>query len=995
MKAAEVPYIDLLTPLVTFASRRIAATHGEKTEHHFTSRVLQSIHLQLAWNLSYHCAQTFHLEFQVFSNIIQSPLSRMLTCADKETPPDETLYLQFIEKMTGHGWRDFFAEYAVLAKTVSIILENWQLNTSVFIDRLDRDYPVIRQHFSTDESPGKLAGLKGGISDSHDHGKSVFSLEFETGLRLIYKPKNLELEKAWSEFLQWFNTHGLNPDLKPLDVITCDGYGWVGFIESKSCETAEEVADYYRRIGALVGIIYLLNGNDCHHENLIACGSYPVIVDLESVMHHDGRPFVEDFADSAVFRANALWGASVYRTGLLPAWITGKDGYVFDISGIGAYQHGASPYQRIIWEDLHTDRVGFKMVPVQFQELMNLPVLRGEKQLPVAYTSEIIEGFQILYRLLLQYRQEVPVHLFHDKELRFIFRSTRIYGMIRKKLLNPKFMRSGLDRSFQLELLSRAFLQAGETVTFWNIYRSEIRQMEEMDIPIFWAGSDFVDLIDNSGVVLQDYMNAAVYRSVVQRLSDLDADDMDRQVKFIRASLFFRDVGHGSPEPAPAIMPAQTTGSMPNTGKEPTGRTFKTGEHGVAGVDPEIQRSLAGEANRIAALLRSEAIFSKDGSCSWMSVGMVPGSEKYRMQPMSLFLYDGLAGVALFLSALCSITRDEETERLYRATMTSMRHLTGLQYQYPAFARMAPIGITSGIPSVIYALLKIGDFSGDPSCIEEAIRLSDLITPGMIGNDRAFDLMSGSAGCLTAMILLFKVTTFSGILEKAILCGDHLLRNAVVTANDGLGWKSGKDSMLTGFSHGAAGIAFALLRLFDATGQEKYKDAALKAILYENSQFSEIAGNWYDLRDGDWSEAAGKRFMVSWCHGAPGIGLGRAATLSLHDTRAVRADIVTALRTTLKAEGLNADHLCCGNSGRAEALLYPALRLKDWETAQEAYRLAFRIIERSKPTGSYQMFHQRGENFFNPGFFQGVSGIGYQMLRMAYPDKVPSVLAFE
>jgi hypothetical protein len=29
------------------------------------------------------------------------------------------------------------------------------------------------------------------------------------------------------------------------------------------------------------------------------------------------------------------------------------------------------------------------------------------------------------------------------------------------------------------------------------------------------------------------------------------------------------------------------------------------------------------------------------------------------------------------------------------------------------------------------------------------------------------------------------------------------------------------------------------------------------------------------------------------------------------------------------------------------------------------------------------------------GFFQGYSGIGYQLLRFAYPDQIPSVLAFE
>jgi lantibiotic modifying enzyme len=32
---------------------------------------------------------------------------------------------------------------------------------------------------------------------------------------------------------------------------------------------------------------------------------------------------------------------------------------------------------------------------------------------------------------------------------------------------------------------------------------------------------------------------------------------------------------------------------------------------------------------------------------------------------------------------------------------------------------------------------------------------------------------------------------------------------------------------------------------------------------------------------------------------------------------------------------------------------------------------------------------------FTPGFFRGLSGIGYQLLRIAYPERLPSVLSFE
>jgi len=140
----------------------------------------------------------------------------------------------------------------------------------------------------------------------------VISLKFESGLKLVYKPKDIELEQAWSELLNWFNEKGLKPDLKPLNVIPREGYGWAGFIETAECRSEQEVADYYRRIGSLIGIIYLLNGNDCHNENLIASGAYPMLIDLESVMHHEAKAFADENADNAMFFARKQLGASVF-----------------------------------------------------------------------------------------------------------------------------------------------------------------------------------------------------------------------------------------------------------------------------------------------------------------------------------------------------------------------------------------------------------------------------------------------------------------------------------------------------------------------------------------------------------------------------------------------------------------------------------------------------------------------------------------------------------
>ncbi len=70
------------------------------------------------------------------------------------------------------------------------------------------------------------------------------------------------------------------------------------------------------------------------------------------------------------------------------------------------------------------------------------------------------------------------------------------------------------------------------------------------------------------------------------------------------------------------------------------------------------------------------------------------------------------------------------------------------------------------------------------------------------------------------------------------------------------------------------------------------------------------------------TDATGAKFMTAWCHGAPGIGLARLDCLPHLGDAATRAEIQTALATTL-AEGFGMNHsLCDGDLGNLELLLH-------------------------------------------------------------------------
>ena len=167
-------------------------------------------------------------------------------------------------------------------------------------------------------------------------------------------------------------------------------------------------------------------------------------------------------------------------------------------------------------------------------------------------------------------------------------------------------------------------------------------------------------------------------------------------------------------------------------------------------------------------------------------------------------------------------------------------------------------------------------------------------------------------------------------------------------------------------------------------------DAAREGIDYERSVYSGETGNWADF----WKQDQ-PLYMWSWCHGAPGIGLARLGTLAALDTPKIREDLERAVATTVRFGIRPIDHLCCGNLGRVELFLETGRRLSRPDLVQLARLQASRVVARARSSGGYLIHPLMPKGIPSPGFFQGMAGIGYALLRIARPDELPSVLLWE
>jgi lantibiotic modifying enzyme len=293
----------------------------------------------------------------------------------------------------------------------------------------------------------------------------------------------------------------------------------------------------------------------------------------------------------------------------------------------------------------------------------------------------------------------------------------------------------------------------------------------------------------------------------------------------------------------------------------------------------------------------------------------------------------------------------------------------------------------------VYALVRIAGLLDDSTLLSDAARLARLIDDEQIAADRSHDVLYGAAGAILGLLALHRATGDGAALATACACGEHLVRAQLVDCDGDKGWRTLAEAngFLTGFSHGAAGIALALLRLSSATRDDAFRSAALDALSYERRVFRSDIGNWPDFRSPASRESA--ELPCGWCHGAPGIGLARLGCIDLIDDSAFPREIEAAVAATRDAHPTQRDHLCCGNLGRADFLLIAGLRLDRPELVALAREHAGAALNRAAARGGFIWLG--GDDSMNPSLFQGIAGIGYQVLRLAEPASLPSVLLWD
>ena len=842
----------------------------------------------------------------------------------------------FLDFLVRGGWSLLMRRLPALARWIGVSLMHWTAALAELCRRLADDRALAQQFPAVAEHPVMHAAW--GLSDFHAEGRTVVALSWPGGTQLVYKPRPLATEAAWQRILAEAEQGGAPESAGRMVVVDRGTYGWVEFLHHLPCDNIDGIAKWYQRFGALLTLYAHLEGTDIHCENLLARGDEPHLIDLETLCCPRIQPTSTSFS----------WLIAMNRTGMVPSWTVGVDGTARDDSALGVPERAPG-------------RAGFDTA-LTSTRWSNRPRLHDKDLPPGNYVAYIRKGVEACGRWLLENRKDLTrpnglLRHLEGLEVRALQRDTSFYGELLHRLRHPLYLRSGAAWSVELEVLGRSMF--GEDVPAFDrefdiplgeVLADEIAALERGDVPYFRTSTQSTDLVRSDGVSPNWFTRPAL-EVCREGLAALDQETVQLQADYIGGAFAVRSI-------TSQHTTTQTRGRQPT----PSAKAY-AGE------------PLA-EAQRILDQLWRSAVMMAD-SRQWFGPDLLSDQDRAVWMPVGDDVYAGRAGIAVAMLAMGHVTgvttwHDRGVELLRGLLQRRDTRLSPASQRLYALTVATRLGAKRAMQA---ALQQLVDEWPD-------VDVDDV--------SRA-DVLGGVAGAILALVAAHRCGA-NGALGHALELADYLMQRRVELPGGALGWLTHHNGMMSGFSHGAAGIALALARVGWLADRADLVDAAHTTVIHESRQYNLTLQEWPDLRSPSPDKGP---VMTSWCHGAPGIGGGRLAMAREGQGGFIPPkDLERCLCVTRNAGMADVDHLCCGTAGRGLFLVRAGQQLHRADLLEEGQALLTQMIFDAAERGGYRLHDRIPLDLPSPGLFQGLAGIAWALMA-SVDSTLPDLLTFE
>ena len=840
---------------------------------------------------------------------------------------------------------ELFCRYPVWEKTLFQTLNFYVRNITEIIKHLSSDQKNLNAYFFGENPFHKVRCISGSGSDTHCGNRMVYRVELDNGEVIYHKPRTNDGIRFFNDlYTRVSEAGGLPAYTTP--VFIRDGYAWEREMSYEACAVKEQAENYFKRLGMILCICQLCHTSDMHYENMIAHGEYPAIIDYETLVQIPFQPVRPEASE-----ADETVRMSVLTIGLLPFFGMNVKKMKADFSGLcgegGQELNFKVPVIRNPGKS--SMQIGYTFAKTRDQK--NRVCFNDGAIDPSEYTEQIKEGFRLAYHFIYDHKQEIYERIPSISEgmFRHLFRNTQEYQMILDLSYHPEFMKEdGRRKAFLREALS----VPGFEDKPW-IIEEEIRDLLNGDIPYFQFRMSGKDIFNSEGKAVASYFPVTGVEFLENQVASRSVADMKLQEHFIEVALNYGRVRWL--ERADCLK-----------------------RQGQGSYLPDI-------LEKIGNVILDKHIVLPDG-IHWINTCILPVRDNsrftYHMQTSTMYLYDGVMGNAVFFAALLKWLPEHKIKGLYHQLIRQLFAYTdGL---YNSGRKAMETGAFIGEGSVVYGYELLYKITGTPVFLEYAEKHSEIVDK-VLDADRNFDIISGNGGAILVFLNLYDMTGEEKYLETAKRAAEVLIRQAVPSGK-GIGWKnSGNGALLAGFSHGNAGIMYALARLSAYVDDERYLKLAYQAFQYEKTLYQSDQGGWLDLRSDE--EIYINDFK--WCHGTGGILLSRMLSEPYFHGKQkamLRKDIQRLGRDIPDISIRKEMGMCHGNLGNL--MLGNMLGEKSWEDSlgtmkESVLEILQGVCDGNRTSGI--LYEQ-----YDYGLMTGLSGIGYSLL-YSMDQTLPSI----
>jgi len=797
---------------------------------------------------------------------------------------------------------EFQEKYPVLIRLLATSTHNYLDMIKTFFLRFEKCRNLIFEKFAI-PTEVCISHLDFDMGDQHAHGKTVAKITFTNGTILLYKPKNIELVKAYNQIIEWINS---NHDFRLLKMKSLNGlyyedFAFEEYISAKSCKTDMEIKFFYESFGQLLGIMHALQGGDFHMENLIAHGKHPVIVDLETLIQQF-RPFSEADA-TAIYEVSKILSNSVLGTCLLPENMTNLN---IDLSALaGDTQKLDKKVEQVIDTELDTMRI--EKMEAFVSSAQNIATLLEKKVGYEAYAEDIIKGFENIYSVFLKNKNKL-LELFSAFEhmmVRVLIRDTSNYAKLLDMTLHPNYMKNWLDRE---HILMNVF---SYPIKDLEVCKYEYYDLMYGDIPIFFNYINSRNLLSSDYSVIRNYFTNTSYFEVKTKITELSVEQCEFQKNLIETKV-------------------RSKNSLKKIQK-------------IEGNINDLHFSILSDKNKSNSMVESmkigDMILSKaivvNNEVSFLTFNL----DDFDLEAINLSLDKGLSGMGIYFLYLYKATKIEKYKDFYQLILdtlmnkkyNSIEKTKILHENYAKLYFLYHICLNS--ISVNNYLLNINKTIAEIDNIAESLTKEDWVN---------------AMPYVTFIILeLYNYTKNNDYLIKAITFTEHLKN---IISND------------TNFLPPCHLVDLLFLKLSEVLKEKEY--SKIGNSLLERRIFNEN----YDY------------------HRIIELGLMINFEKSIVNKSIVEKKIESIEKHFDFLPLYNDDTLYKGNLGKLE--LYLILKDTPFKHLESIGLISNYVL--NKRVGHYKFKKLKG--IYNYGMMEGITGVGYQLLRISDPKNTPPIL---